>query len=389
MASNLSPKKAYEQVLSFFGEDSVFLNPRDVPPVQVTRTGSPGLDRALGVGGWPLGRIMQIAGTPSAGKTQLTLIAGAEWQKRDPENSICFIDAEYTYDPDWAESLGIDNDRVLLIKTNSALRIFEGLVGKKKKTSSGKIKVNPGLLGLIEEGVTIKGETPDGGSKEFDLSKMGVIIIDSIASMETPIEEVSEVGKQNVSTMARFMTTELRKLTPAVAKANVALFGINHVKTKIGVMFGDPKTTPGGRAWHHACSVQVMLASIESKDSRIEDENQERIGHMVRAKVTKNKVATPHKKAEYSMEYVRGIVQKELELFEAGKAEGLIERPNNVMYEYNGESFRGQDAMVQYISENLESFEEALREKYLDRYSGPPEDVEEEAEEIEEASELF
>lgn len=365
MSEKLSPGKAYSQIAGMFGEENIFLNPRDIPPVETTPSGSPALDRALGVGGYPLGRIMQIAGTPSAGKTQLTLIAAAEWMALDRGNCACFIDAEYTYDPDWAESLGVDNERMLLIKTNAAEKIFTGLVGKTTKTAK-TIKHAPGLLGMIENGQTIQGKNARGEVRSFDLSKMRVIIVDSVASMNTPTEESAIVGKQNVASMARFLTTELKKLTPAVAKANVALFGINHVKTAIGVMYGDPTTTPGGRAWHHACSVQIMVATINKKEAKIFNQHDEQIGHTVRAKITKNKCAPPFKKAEYSIEYVVGMVKQEEELFEAGILENLFERPNNRTYIYRGQSITGKDKFIEHIKENFEQVEADLRASYLD-----------------------
>ena len=364
-SEKLSATKAYDQIASMFGAENIFLDPRDIPLVDSITSGSPSLDRALGVGGWPLGRIMQIAGTPSAGKTQITLIAAAKFQALNPGNCVAFIDAEYTYDPVWAESLGIDNDRLMLIKTNSAERIFTGLVGKTIVTSKTTKHV-AGLLDMIENGQEIKGKSGTGHMKSFDLSKMKVIIIDSVAAMNTPTEEVAEVGKANVSPMARFLTTELKKLTPAVAKANVALFGINHVKTAIGVMYGDQTTTPGGRAWHHACSVQAMFATINNKDSKIFNENEEQIGHMVRAKITKNKCAPPFKTAEYSIEYKRGIVNKELELFSAGITENLFERPNNRTYIYNGESYTSRDDFMEFLRNNIEVVEADLRRHYLD-----------------------
>jgi recombination protein RecA len=170
-SEKLSATKAYDQIASMFGAENIFLDPRDIPLVDSITSGSPSLDRALGVGGWPLGRIMQIAGTPSAGKTQITLIAAAKFQSLNPGNCVAFIDAEYTYDPVWAESLGIDNDRLMLIKTNSAERIFTGLVGKTIVTSKTTKHV-AGLLDMIENGQEIKGKSGTGHMKSFDLSKM-------------------------------------------------------------------------------------------------------------------------------------------------------------------------------------------------------------------------
>lgn len=363
----LSPTKAYSQIASLFGEENVFLDPRDVPPVETIPSPSPSLDRALGVGGWPRGRMIQIAGKPSSGKTLLSLLTAAEWQAMDPNNCACFIDAEYTYDPDWAEQLGIDNNRMMLIKTNDAARIINGLAGISKKGGTGKIKHTDGLLDMVEKGQTIQATNANGEKVSFDLSKMGVVILDSIASLQTPTEEASEAGKQNVASLARFLKDELKKITPAVARANVVMFGLNHVKTKIGVMFGDPETTPGGAAWKHACSIMLMVAPITRKDALLLNEHEERVGHMVRAKVAKNKVAPPFKKAEYTVKYTEGVVRKENELFEAGLLENMFERPNNTTYIYNGEKFVGKQKLLNYIADNLEETELNLRELYLSR----------------------
>lgn len=364
----LSPAKAYSQIASLFGDENVFLDPRDVPEVDIIKTPSPSLDRALGVGGWPRGRMVQIAGKPSSGKTLLSLLTVAEWQAMDPENCACFIDAEYTYDPDWAEQLGIDNDRMMLVKTNEAAKIITGLVGRTKQNSTTKkMKHTDGLLDMIESGQIIEAKNAKGNKVAFNLGKMGVIILDSIAAMQTPTEEASEAGKQNVASLARFLKDELKKVTPAVAKSGVVMLGLNHVKTKIGVMFGDPETTPGGAAWKHACSIMLMVAPITSKDARIENEHGERIGHKVRAKVTKNKVAPPFKKAEYDIEYVRGVVNKEIEIFEAGILSGMFERPNNTSYIYQGEKFVGRQKMIDHLAEDLDAAEENLRRSYLDK----------------------
>ena len=154
MAKELSDAQAWKHINDMFGGE--MRHPDELEDVETFTTRSPALDRALQVGGWAKGRIYQLAGYPSSGKTFMSLVAMAEWQSKDPENCCAFIDAEFTYDPQWAESLGIDNDRVMLIKTNDGQKIFTGLCGTPKKNkSTGKITQIPGLLDMIREGRTI------------------------------------------------------------------------------------------------------------------------------------------------------------------------------------------------------------------------------------------
>lgn len=365
MAKEMTEAQAYKHIQSMFGEDTVF-HPDEIEQVEAFSTRSPSLDRALQVGGWAQGRIYQVAGKPSSGKTFMTLLGMAEWQSKDPENCCCFIDAEYTYDPEWASSLGIDNDRVMLVKTNDGKQIFTGLVGTPKKNkSTGEIKNIPGLLDMIRDGVQITHKV-NGKSIKLNLAKMGIIVLDSIAAMKPPVEAESEVGKIQIAPLSRFLTVELRKLTPAVADANVCFIAINHVKTKVGVMFGNPQSTPGGAAWHHACSVELMVAPISGADAQLFDNNKEKIGHKIRIKVEKNKMGRPYKKAEFFIDFTSGIAKKEEELLELGVLYGLIERPNNRSYIINEEKFTSKANALEHIKEHLNELEKKIRFQYLE-----------------------
>src|SRR5690606_33607629 len=149
-------------------------------------------------------------------------------------------------------------------KDNSGVNLFKGLVGERNQNSTTKkITVVPGLLDFIRDGTIMKAKHPQTGNIiEINCGKMGVIVLDSVAAVNTPTEETSEVGKQNMALMGRFLSVELKKLTPAIAHANVSFMAINQIRTSPGVMFGDPTTTSGGNAWKHACSVMVMLAQL-------------------------------------------------------------------------------------------------------------------------------
>jgi len=352
---------AWKSINELFGGEA--RHPDQVESVETFTTRSPALDRALQVGGWARGRIYQIAGKPSSGKTFLALIAMVEWQSKDPKNCCCFIDAEFTYDPVWAASLGIDNDRVLLIKSNDAKTIFTGLLGvpKVNKTTKKVIRI-PGLLKMIEAGQIIK-HTVGGKSIELNLGKMGIIVLDSIASMQVPQEAQSEVGKINVATLSRFLTAELKSLTPAIALSNVCFVGINHLKVGIGMYAGT--STPGGSALSHACSVKLSVSSLSGVDNMILDSNQEKIGHKVRIKVDKNKLGRPHKKAEFFIDFTRGVTMVSEQILETGVLEGVITRPNNRTYIINGNSITSKSLALEYIEKNKGELEGQIREQYM------------------------
>ena len=342
MAKKVSQSEAEKEILKFFGEDTVFFDGNIATKYEAISTGSPKLDEAIGIGGIPMGRITQLAGQESSGKTMLALSCVREYLNKNPENTALFIDAEYTYDPAWAEKQGVDTSRVMVIKTNDAKAIFEGLIGTVKVNKTTK-KVSKNMKGILDH--VIEGTDPR-------FKNLGIIVLDSIAVLNTPLELAAEVGKANMAPIPRFMSTELKKLTPVVAQANVAFIGINQVRVNLGQMFGDPSTSPGGKALKHACSLMLNMAPVFSAGSVIEDDSGERIGHTVRAKIQKNKVGAPFKQAEYKIEYQKGVVETHEEVFDLGIEYGLIVRPNNQMYEIAGESVRGRDAAMKYFLEN-------------------------------------
>ena len=324
-----------------------------------------GLDEAIGIGGIPRGRIIQLAGKESSGKTMLSLSCIKNYLDQNPENTAMFIDAEYTYDPEWASKLGVDVSRVMVLKTNDAAKIFDGLIGI-PGAKPGKKKMK-GILDHIAEGSDPK------------FKNMGIIVLDSIAVLSTPTEVGSVAGKHNIASVARFLSNEL-KLTPEVAKANVAFVGINQVRANVGQMFGDPTSSPGGKALKHACSLMVNMAPISGADSYVVNEDGDRVGHKVRAKIGKNKVGSPFGKAEYTIQYLTGIVNQSEELLDLSVKYSIITRPNNQSYEYMGESVRGRANMINKINESEDLYTEIL-DKVKDIYLNSQE--EDQYEEIE------
>lgn len=365
MTKELTESEAWKEIVSLFGDDAVF-HPQEILKVDAIKTGSPELDRALCVGGLPRGRFVQLAGQPSAGKSFVSLLVMKEWQTLDPKNCCCFIDAECTFDNEWALSLGLDLDRILLIKTNLADKIFTGLIGTTRKNKvTGKITKNPGLLNMIADGNTIKHKV-NGREIVLDLSKMGVIVLDSVANMQTPLESESEVGKRNYSPLANFLSAELKKLTLPIAKANVAFIAINQVRENLDKFgFGNVEKTPGGKALHHCCSMQVEFAPMLSAENVLLDEMNEKIGHKIRAKISKNKLGPPNKKAEFFVNFKTGIVRQEEELLSLGTLYGLIERPNIRSYILDGKKLTSRELALEYIKEHQSDLEEKIRAAYL------------------------
>jgi recombination protein RecA len=361
MNKKITESEAEKEIRKFFGDGVVFFdgNINTAGTHDAISTGSPALDEAIGIGGIPRGRITQLAGRESSGKTMLSLSCIKSYLNQNPNNTALFIDAEYTYDPEWAESQGVDISRVMVIKTNDAKEIFEGLLGINKVNSITK-KVSKSMKGILD--YVIEGEDPR-------FKDLGIIVLDSIAVLNTPLEVAAAVGKANMAPIPRFLSTELKKLTPAVAQANVALIGINQVRVDLGKMFGDPLSSPGGKALKHACSLMINMAPMFGPDNIIKNSSDERVGHRVRAKIEKNKVGAPFKKAEYFVEYMKGAVNGEQEIFDLAVKYGLIERPSAQSYLIDGEKVRGRDNAVEVMAKNKE-LTSTLNDRVRELYTG-------------------
>ncbi len=301
-----------------FGDDSIMkLGEKPKVDVNAISTGSIGLDFALGVGGLPRGRMIEVFGPESSGKTTLSLHVIAEAQKK---GGICaFIDAEHAMDPEYAKRLGVKIDELLISQPDTgeqALEIVESLV------RSGKLDV---------------------------------IVIDSVAAL-TPKDEIEgDMGQSHVGKQARLMSQALRKLTAIVARSKTIIIFINQIRMQIGVMFGNPETTPGGKALKFYTSVRLdirRIAQIKKGD--------EVMGGRVRVKVVKNKVAAPFKQTEFDLMYNEGI-SREGELIALGEKMGLVKK-SGTSYEYDGVKLgRGYDATRQFLRENKKVSNEILK----------------------------
>ncbi|KND46746.1 MAG: RecA protein [Parcubacteria bacterium C7867-006] len=296
------------EIRTKFGDDSIMML-GDKPHVDVDSisTGSIGLDAALGVGGLPRGRIIEVFGPESSGKTTLTLHVIAEAQKK---GGICaFIDAEHSMDPEYAKRLGVNIDQLLISQPDNgeqALEIVDSLV------RSGKLDV---------------------------------IVIDSVAAL-TPKDEIEgDMGAHHVGKQARLMSQALRKLTAIVARSKTIVIFINQIRMQIGVMFGNPETTPGGKALKFYTSVRIDIRRIAQIKK-----GEEIMGGRIRVKVVKNKVAAPFKQTEFDLMYNEGI-SREGELIALGEKMGVITK-SGTSYSYGEEKLgRGYDATRQFLKD--------------------------------------
>ncbi len=307
------------QIRTKFGEDAI-MKLGDKPRVDVNAisTGSIGLDAALGVGGLPRGRIIEIFGPESSGKTTLSLHVIAEAQKK---GGICaFVDAEHAMDPEYSKRLGVKIDELLISQPDTGeqgLEIVESLV------RSGK---------------------------------MDVIVVDSVAAL-TPKDEIEgDMGAHHVGKQARLMSQALRKLTSIVAKSKTIVIFINQIRMQIGVMFGNPETTPGGKALKFYTSVRLDIRRIAQIKK-----GEEVMGGRVRVKVVKNKVAAPFKQTEFDLMYNEGI-SREGEIIALGEKMGLMQK-SGTSYSYGDVKLgRGYDATRQFLKENKKVADEILKE---------------------------
>jgi recombination protein RecA len=316
---NKALDSAISQIKERFGEGSIMkLSETTKVNVDAIPTGSIAMDLALGVGGMPRGRIVEIYGAESSGKTTLCLHIVAEAQKK---GGVCaYIDAEHAMDPDYAKRLGVNTSELLISQPDSgehALQIVETLVN----------------------------------SKNVD-----VVVVDSVAALTPQREIEGEIGDQHMGLQARMMSQACRKLTALAAKSNTMIIFINQTRMKIGMVFGNPETTPGGLALKFYASVRINLArtaQIKSGD--------EIIGNRVKAKVVKNKVAAPFRVAEFDIYYNEGI-SKAGDALRAGLSSGVIKQTGNTFTFGEEKMGVGQEAVKTYLKEHPEIMEKVKQE---------------------------
>jgi len=312
-AENTERKRALEAALSqidrAFGKGSVMkLGSRETVQTDTVSTGSLGLDIALGIGGLPRGRVIEIYGPESSGKTTLALHAVAEAQKKG--GIAAYVDAEHALDPVYARKLGVDIDELLISQPDTgeqALEITDTLV------RSGGVDI---------------------------------VVVDSVAALTPKAELEGEMGDQLPGLQARLMSQALRKLTGSISKSNTIVIFINQIRMKIGVMFGNPETTTGGNALKFYSSVRLDIRRIGAIKDR-----DEVVGNQTRVKVVKNKVAPPFKQVEFDIMYGQGV-SKTGELIDLGVKAGIVEKSGS-WFSYDGQRVgQGREAAKTFLAQN-------------------------------------
>ena len=316
---------ALAQIERSFGKGSIMKLGQDNPvmDIEAVSTGSIGLDVALGIGGLPKGRIIEVYGPESSGKTTLALHVIAQEQKN---GGICaFVDAEHALDPSYAKKLGVNLDDLLISQPDAgeqALEITETLV------RSGAVSV---------------------------------VVVDSVAALTPRSELEGDMGDAQVGAQARLMSQAMRKLTGSISRSNCMVIFINQIRMKIGVMFGSPETTTGGNALKFYSSVRLDIRRIGALKDR-----DEIVGNSTRVKVVKNKVAPPFKQVEFDIMYGEGI-SKTGEIIDLGVKEGIIEK-SGAWFSYGDERIgQGRENAKMYLKENeniCDEIEEKIRKSY-------------------------
>jgi recombination protein RecA len=308
--------------------------------VPVISTGSLALDNALSSGGLPKGRLIQYYGAAGSGKTMLTMIAIAEAQKDDPSAQQVFIDSEQTFDSSWAEILGVDTSKLILVEGDTAVngrKCFEMLLGipkeDKKHILAGKSK--EGLLDLIAQG-------------ELNIN---LIILDSLGSIIPPGEDTSAIGKMNMSLLARFLTTTFRKLSLEVNKAQVPFIIINHKRDSFDIYKGD-HTFSGGNTYSHFLSANVYFEAIQRKDDRIVDEKDNKIGHPIKATIEKSKFGPWPRSCEFKVNFGIGIIDRHEEIANLSLEYSVVTKPTSVTHEYGDQKWVGFPKFSEAIRDN-------------------------------------
>lgn len=329
MTNNEDKKKALEAAISKlekdFGKGTVMKlgDPKAQVAVETVPTGSLSLDLALGLGGVPKGRIVEIYGPESSGKTTVALHMIAEVQKRG--GIAGFIDAEHALDPVYAKNIGVDINELYISQPDSgdqALEITETMV------RSGA---------------------------------MDIVVVDSVAALVPKQEIEGDMGDSHVGLQARLMSQALRKLTPVISKSNCVVIFINQLREKVGVMFGNPETTTGGRALKFYASIRLDVRRTETLK-----QGGEMVGNHVRVKVVKNKIAPPFKEAEFDIMFGKGI-SKEGDILDLATSIDLVNK-SGAWYAYEGNKIgQGRENAKNYLSEHPEIMEE-LEQKVRSHY---------------------
>ena len=341
--------KAYIEAEDVLDE---FRTADQLPDVTAISTGSISLDTALCSGGYPKGRITQLYGSSGCGKSLLAMIGIYNAQKDDPEAKQVWLDAEQTFNSSWAETLGIDTRKVVVVsgeRATNGRECFELLLGVPKEDAKTHI-----LAGKKKEGLLDKI-----ASKELNIN---FIVLDSLGALIPPIEDVAIVGKAGMATLPRFLSKEFKKMSLEVYKANVPLVVINHKRDNMDPYAASNHSFIGGNSYSHFLSVNIYVEAVGKKDTQILDDKENKVGHTIRATTEKSKFGPWPRRCEFKIDFRCGIVDTHEEIIQVALEKDIIIKPTTMSYEFGDKKWVGMPKLVEAVKEDLE-LQNALVEK--------------------------
>lgn len=306
-------------------------------------TGSLILDDALSSGGIPKGRIVQLYGAAGSGKTLMAMLTMKEAQKEDPTAQQLFIDAEQTFSTTWAETLGLDTSKIIVVEGDLAAngrRCFEMLLGVPKEDAKTHALVGKKVEGLFDK--VVKGEL-----------NINMVVLDSLGAIIPPGEDVSAVGKANMALLSRFLTPTFRKLSLELSKAKIPMIIINHKRDNMDP-YGADHTFSGGNTYNHSLSANIYFEAVQRKDAMILDEKEQKIGHPIRATIEKSKFGPWPRKCEFKVNFAIGVIDRHEEIAQLALDYNVVTKPSSVTHEYNGEKWVGFPKFCEAIRDNQE-----------------------------------
>lgn len=325
----MSDIKAILKELKAQGTSAIALNECEYTTAGVIKSGSLGLDYALSIGGYPRGRIVEIYGAPTSGKSSMAYMAIKELQRTG--GVAAYVDAEYTLDRAWLEKLGIDTSTLLIAQSTDKATPMTG----------------EQCLQFVEN---------------FVKAGADLVVLDSVAALVPQAQLAEDIGgAKQLGMHARMMSEGLRRLTAVIGQSKATVIFINQTRTNPGIMFGNPENTSGGEALKFYASVRLRVTKLMNKESLYTDDSGDIIGHKTRIKVVKNKVGIPFRECEFDFYYESGI-DVTSELLQAALKKGIITHPNNVKYEYAGQSYHGEKEISNAIKTNKQ-IQESLKEQ--------------------------
>lgn len=309
-----------------------------LPSIQ---TGSLLLDDILGCNGYPCGRIIQLYGPSGSGKSLMAMLAIKEAQHIDPKAKQVWIDAEQTFNADWAESLGLDVSKIIIIDRDLAVngrRCFDLLLGEPKEDARTHVLVGKKKEGLLDQIM----------NKSMNIN---LIVLDSLGAIIPPGEDISAIGKMNIALMSRFLTPTFKKLSLEVSKANIPFLVINHKRDNMDP-YGADHTYAGGNTYSHFLSANVYFEAVARKDSTIFDEKANKIGHVIRATTEKSKFSSWPKKCEFKVNFGIGVVDRHEEIAQLALDYDVVKKSTNVTHEYGDQKWVGFGKYCEAIRDN-------------------------------------